>query len=43
MDLEDCLTVTFGLIGEIIHKGRQANVLAVEAKNYGFYYEGQYS
>ena len=30
MDLKDHLIVTFGLIGNTVYKGRQANVLAME-------------
>ena len=43
IDLKDCPAVTFHLIGGVVNKGPQANVLAVEEKNYGFYHEGQYS
>lgn len=43
MDLKHHLAVTFGLIGEVIHKGYQANVLAAEDIKIGFYYEGEQS
>ena len=43
VDLKDHLAVTFGLIGKVIHKGRQANVFAAEETKNGFYYKGQYS
>ena len=41
-DLKDCLAITFGLIGEVIHKGHQANVFTVKKNEIGFYHEGQY-
>ena len=43
VDLKDHLECKFGLIGEIVHKGYQANVLATEETKNGFYHEGQYS
>ena len=43
MDLKDCLAVTFGLIGKVVHKGCQANVFAAKENVIGFYQEGQYS
>ena len=43
VDLKDHLASKFGLIGEIIHKGYQANVLAAEEMRNGFYNGGQYS
>ena len=30
MDLKDCLTPAHGLIGEIVHEGRQADASASE-------------
>ena len=43
MELKDHLAVTFGLNGEITHKGRQANALATKENENGFYHEDQYS
>ena len=43
MDIEDCLAVTFCLVGKIIHKDSQANFLAAEEMMDVFYHEGQYS
>ena len=41
IDLKDHLAVTFSFIGEIIHKGCQAKVLATEETKNGFYHQGQ--
>ena len=42
MDLKDCLAVKFGLIGKVVHKGYQANVLTTKESENGFYLAGQY-
>ena len=43
MDLEDCLTPALGLIGEIVHEGRQADASAMEKLNDWSHHKGQYS
>ena len=43
MDHNDCLAVTFALIGKVVHKGHQANVLSMGETMNGFYHEGKKS
>ena len=43
MDLKDYFANTFGFIGKVVHKGHQANVLAMKKNEDGFCHEGQYS
>ena len=43
MDLKDHLTPAFHLICEVVHKGCQANVSAVEKLNDWSHHKGQYS
>ena len=38
IDLKDHLAVTFFLIGEIVHEGRQANVLSMKENKKWFYH-----
>ena len=43
MDLKDCLTPALGLIGEIVHEGRQADASAAQKFDNRSHHVGQYS
>ena len=43
MDIIYCLAHIFGLIGEIVHKGCQADFTVIKERKNEFYHKGKYS